>query len=43
LTGEDIGEIAFWVSNLPPHVNINTLEVMPTGQAWGPLEIHREE
>ena len=42
LTGEDIGEIAFWVSNLPPHVNINTLEVMPTGQAWGPLEIYRE-
>ena len=42
LTSEDIGEIVFWVSNLPPHVNINTLEVMPTGQAWGPLEIYRE-
>lgn len=42
LTGADIAEIAFWVSQLPPHVNINTVEVMPTAQAWGPLEIYRE-
>lgn len=42
LTAEDIAEIVFWVSNLPAHVNINALEVMPTSQAWGPLEIHRE-
>src|SRR4030042_795568 len=42
LTAEDIAEIVFWARNLPAHVNINTLEVMPTNQAWGPLEIHRE-
>jgi NADP-dependent 3-hydroxy acid dehydrogenase YdfG len=42
LTGEDIAEIALWVSNLPDHVNINSIEVMPTSQAWGPIAIHRE-
>jgi NADP-dependent 3-hydroxy acid dehydrogenase YdfG len=42
LTGKDIAEIALWVSNLPDHVNINSIEVMPTSQAWGPIAIHRE-
>jgi NADP-dependent 3-hydroxy acid dehydrogenase YdfG len=42
LTGEDIAEIALWVSNLPEHVNINSIEVMPTSQAWGPIAIHRK-
>jgi 3-hydroxy acid dehydrogenase/malonic semialdehyde reductase len=42
LTAEDIAEIVFWVCNLPSHININTLEVMPVAQAWGPLEIHRQ-
>jgi NADP-dependent 3-hydroxy acid dehydrogenase YdfG len=42
LTAADIAEIVFWVCNLPPHININSLEVMPTDQAWGPLEIHRK-
>ncbi len=43
LTGIDIAEIAFFVATLPAHVNINTLEVMPTCQAWGPLAVHREK
>jgi 3-hydroxy acid dehydrogenase/malonic semialdehyde reductase len=42
LTAEDIAEIVFWVATLPPHVNVNTLEVMPVRQAWGPFAIHRE-
>ena len=42
LTGEDIADITLWVSNLPEHVNINSIEVMPTSQAWGPIAIHRE-
>jgi hypothetical protein len=29
------------VADLPPHVNINTLEVMSIDQAWGPFAIHR--
>lgn len=43
LTGEDIAEIVFWVTNQPAHVNINSLEVMPTQQAWGPFMVSREK
>ena len=43
LTGGDIAEIAYFVATLPEHVNINSLEVMPTCQAWGPLAVHREK
>gem|GEM_PF-4494862 len=28
---------------VPPHVNINTLEVMPVCQSWSPFAIHREQ
>ncbi len=42
LTGADIAEIVHWVVSLPAHVNVNSVEVMPTGQAWGSLAIHRE-
>jgi NADP-dependent 3-hydroxy acid dehydrogenase YdfG len=37
----DIAEIVYFVANLPPHVNVNALEVMPVDQAWGPLAVHR--
>lgn len=43
LTAEDIAEIAYWVTSLPQHVNINSVEVMPTGQAWGGLSIARKK
>jgi NADP-dependent 3-hydroxy acid dehydrogenase YdfG len=42
LTAEDIAETIQWVINRPPHVNINTLELMSIDQAWGPFAIHRE-
>lgn len=42
LTGPDIAEIIFFVSTLPEHVNINSMEIMPTCQTWGPLAVHRE-
>jgi NADP-dependent 3-hydroxy acid dehydrogenase YdfG len=41
LTAADIAETVEWVVNRPPHVNINTLEVMSIDQAWGPFAIHR--
>ena len=43
LTPEDIAEAVAWVVNLPAHVNINRLEMMPTCQASGPLAIKRQE
>lgn len=41
LTAEDIAETVYWVSTLPAHVNINTLQMMPVCQANGPLAVHR--
>ncbi len=43
LTGDDIAEAVFWAASLPPHVNINTLEIMPTGQSFAGLAIHRRD
>ncbi len=42
LTGEDIAEMIYWVVSLPPHVNINRLEVMPVCQTWGAFAVHRD-
>ncbi|ANA39160.1 SDR family oxidoreductase [Geobacter anodireducens] len=41
LTAEDIAGIVAWVTELPPHVNVNALEVMSIFQSWGPLAVHR--
>ena len=37
----DIAETVAWVVNLPAHVNINRVEMMPTCQAPGPMVIKR--
>ena len=42
LTGDDIAGVIEWLTGLPPHVNINTVEVMPTRQADAHYT-HREE
>jgi 3-hydroxy acid dehydrogenase/malonic semialdehyde reductase len=41
LSPQDIAEAVAWVINLPRHVNINRMEMMPTCQAPGPLAIKR--
>ncbi len=33
LRPEDIAEVAAWIIGLPPHMNINHIELMPTSQA----------
>jgi serine 3-dehydrogenase (NADP+) len=42
ITGEDIAETLWWVANLPPHLNINRLEVMPVSQSFAGFQIHRD-
>jgi 3-hydroxy acid dehydrogenase/malonic semialdehyde reductase len=42
LNPQDIAEAVAWVVHLPPHVNINRIEMMPTCQAAGPLAIKRK-
>lgn len=43
LTADDVAEAAFWAATLPPHVNINRLEIMPTCQYPAGLALHRSE
>jgi NADP-dependent 3-hydroxy acid dehydrogenase YdfG len=43
LTAGDIAETVYWAVSRPPHVNINTLEIMSIDQAWAPFAIHREK
>lgn len=42
LTAEDIAETVFWSCTLPAHVNVNRLELMPVGQAFGPFVFKRK-
>ena len=42
LSPPDIAEIVHWVTTVPPHVNICTVEVMPTCQSCGPLAVYRQ-
>lgn len=42
MTGADIAEAIWWVATLPPHLNINTLELMPVSQSWAGFALHRE-
>ncbi|MFN3703564.1 SDR family NAD(P)-dependent oxidoreductase [Thermomonas sp.] len=42
MTAEDIAEAIFWVATLPPHLNINRLELMPTSQSFAGFQVHRE-
>jgi 3-hydroxy acid dehydrogenase/malonic semialdehyde reductase len=42
LTAADIAEAVYWVATLPPHINVNHLEMMPTCQGYGNLVIKRK-
>jgi NADP-dependent 3-hydroxy acid dehydrogenase YdfG len=41
LSPEDVAEAVCWISALPEHVNINTLEMMPVSQSFGALPVSR--
>jgi 3-hydroxy acid dehydrogenase / malonic semialdehyde reductase len=41
LTAKDIADTAFWIATLPPHVNVNSIELMPTCQGFSPFNVRR--
>ena len=41
LTADDVAETIAWVASRPAHVNINSVQLMPVTQAFGPLAVHR--
>jgi len=43
MTGDDIAETLLWLAELPPHLNVNTLEIMPVTQSFAGFQIHRKE
>jgi serine 3-dehydrogenase len=42
MTGEDIAETLFWVATLPPHLNVNALELMPVSQSFAGFQVARD-
>ncbi|OYO25702.1 SDR family NAD(P)-dependent oxidoreductase [Janthinobacterium sp. PC23-8] len=42
LTADDIANTAYWIATLPAHINVNRIEMMPTCQGYGPLNIKRK-
>ena len=42
ITGRDIADAIWWVANLPPHLNVNRLEVMPVSQSPAGLQVARD-
>jgi 3-hydroxy acid dehydrogenase/malonic semialdehyde reductase len=43
LSGEDVADVVAWCVTRPPHVNVNTIEVMPVQQAFGPFAVDRKK
>ena len=43
MTAEDIADTIHWVATLPPHLNINRLEMMPTSQSFAGFQIARSD
>jgi 3-hydroxy acid dehydrogenase/malonic semialdehyde reductase len=43
LTAEDVADTIYWVSTRPAHVNINSVQMMPTCQSFAPFQIKRTE
>lgn len=42
MTAEDIADLFWWLANLPPHLNINTIELMPVSQSFAGFSVSRE-
>jgi len=41
LSAADVADAVAYVAGLPPHVNVNSIQLMPVCQAFGPLAVKR--
>ena len=41
ITAGDIADTLWWIANLPPHLNVNRIELMPTSQSFAGFQVHR--
>jgi 3-hydroxy acid dehydrogenase/malonic semialdehyde reductase len=42
LTPDDVAESVHWAVSLPPHVNVNVIELMPTAQSFAAFQVARK-
>ena len=42
MTGKDIADMLLWVAELPPHLNVNRLEIMPVRQSFAGFQGARQ-
>ena len=42
MSADDIADTIFYVATLPPHLNINRLEIMPVTQSVAGFQVHRD-
>ena len=42
MTGQDIADTILWIANLPPHLNINRIELMPVNQDFAGFRVARD-
>ena len=42
LNAQDIANTIVWVAEQPKHMNVNSIEIMPVAQAFGPLAVARD-
>jgi serine 3-dehydrogenase len=42
MTAGDLADLFWWLANLPPHLNINTVELMPVSQSFAGFTVARE-
>ncbi|MFT4045337.1 MAG: SDR family oxidoreductase [Solimonas sp.] len=43
MTADDIAETVYWIASRPPHVNINTISLMPECQAFSAFTVKRKD
>ena len=43
MTAEDSADILFWIATLPPHININAIEMMPVNQSFAGFQVARAD
>lgn len=42
MTADDLADLFWWLASLPPHLNINTIELMPVSQSFAGFTVSRE-
>ena len=42
LRPEDIADTVYWIASCPPHMNVNTISLMPVSQSFAGLSVSKK-